>query len=286
MQANSTKTEPGPPARLIHNFRLPVSLIATGVSLLLAGFIYHVVFAGIPYQDPTPEMSARYARHAAIASMLFWCGAGAFVAGFLWGAIRLPGAASRRMNGAILLSAVLFGPMHGQAQGFLDYERDIGDGYQIFRANSLEVCIAKSGGSIVLHPRDYPQVGPVVEYATTPELILTKNIGRKPRNRFAGDTLDELDHTKSFCFIIQKGTDKVTGPLSPAELADHPLVRPLGKIRWQEPSNPIFGLPLLGIAIVLLLLFAGASYGLYRLVRSTSRRNAVAPPKPFAEINR
>ena len=46
----------------------PLVLIGAGLALVLGGFIYDVMFAGIPYQDPTPEMSARYAHHAHVAS--------------------------------------------------------------------------------------------------------------------------------------------------------------------------------------------------------------------------
>lgn len=52
----------------------PHFLIAAGLVLVVAGFIYNVLFAGIPYQDPTPEMSANYDRHAHIASAICWCG--------------------------------------------------------------------------------------------------------------------------------------------------------------------------------------------------------------------
>jgi hypothetical protein len=64
---------------------LPLILIAAGLFLILGGFIYDVIFAGIPYQDPTPEMSARYSRHAHIASTIRWCGLGGFLLGALVG---------------------------------------------------------------------------------------------------------------------------------------------------------------------------------------------------------
>jgi hypothetical protein len=48
-----------------------------------------VMFAGISYQDPTPEMSARYAHHAHIASVIRWLGLGAFLIGAVAGIIRL-----------------------------------------------------------------------------------------------------------------------------------------------------------------------------------------------------
>ena len=42
--------------------------VTLGVCLLIGGFVYDVMFAGIPYQDPTPEMQARYDHHAGIAA--------------------------------------------------------------------------------------------------------------------------------------------------------------------------------------------------------------------------
>jgi len=66
----------------------PFLLVAAGLFLLLGGFIYDVVFAGIPYQDPTPEMSARYARHAHIAAIIRWCGVGGLLVGALAGVSR------------------------------------------------------------------------------------------------------------------------------------------------------------------------------------------------------
>ena len=66
----------------------PLLLIAAGICLLVFGIVYDVMFAGIPYQDPTPEMSARYARHSGIASVLRWAGVGAFLFGSVAGILR------------------------------------------------------------------------------------------------------------------------------------------------------------------------------------------------------
>jgi len=74
----------------------PLLVIAAGICLLVGGFVYDVMFAGIPYQDPTPEMSARYARHSRIASVLCWTGVGAFLFGGVAGIIRLVVRWSRR----------------------------------------------------------------------------------------------------------------------------------------------------------------------------------------------
>jgi len=56
--------------------------------IVSGGFIYDVMFAGIPYQDPTPEMSARYAHHAHVASMIRWFGAAVSLLGVVAGIIR------------------------------------------------------------------------------------------------------------------------------------------------------------------------------------------------------
>jgi hypothetical protein len=45
-----------------------VVLTVCGMTFFLAGFLYDVLFAGIPYPDPTAEMAARYALHARIAA--------------------------------------------------------------------------------------------------------------------------------------------------------------------------------------------------------------------------
>jgi len=67
----------------------PLFLIATGLLVLVIGFIYDVEYAGIPYQDPTPEMSARYNHYAHIASLIRWFGFGIFLFGVITGIIRL-----------------------------------------------------------------------------------------------------------------------------------------------------------------------------------------------------
>lgn len=67
----------------------PLILIAAGLFLLVGGFIYDVMFAGIPFQDPTPEMSARYAQQAQIGATICWLGVGVFAFGLLSSIVRL-----------------------------------------------------------------------------------------------------------------------------------------------------------------------------------------------------
>ena len=61
----------------------PYLLLAAGPFLLAAGFVYDLLFAGIPYQDPTPEMTAGYEDHSANANFIYSCGALIFVAGLM-----------------------------------------------------------------------------------------------------------------------------------------------------------------------------------------------------------
>lgn len=56
-----------------------LSLFITGAVLLVAGFVYDVLFAGIPYQDPTPELASQYEFHAHIARRFY------LVGGISWG---------------------------------------------------------------------------------------------------------------------------------------------------------------------------------------------------------
>ena len=66
----------------------PIIFIAAGLSLLLGGFTYDLTFAGIPYQDPTPEMSARFDFHKRIAITIYLSGVGSFLLGALAGISR------------------------------------------------------------------------------------------------------------------------------------------------------------------------------------------------------
>jgi len=62
-----------------------LALIVIGIVVILAGFVYDVFFAGIPYQDPTPELSAAYNLHSQIAAAIRCMGMSVCLAG--WGAL-------------------------------------------------------------------------------------------------------------------------------------------------------------------------------------------------------
>ena len=54
----------------------PYGLLLLGIMIIFVGFVYDVLFAGIPFQDPTPAMLATYNFHATIASTIRWVGTG------------------------------------------------------------------------------------------------------------------------------------------------------------------------------------------------------------------
>ena len=54
-----------------------------GVLIVMSGFVYDVMFAGIPYQDPTPELQARYDFHSAVAGSLYTTGGLVFLLGIV-----------------------------------------------------------------------------------------------------------------------------------------------------------------------------------------------------------
>ena len=58
-----------------------MSLPVIGFGVVLVGFFYEVLFAGIPYQDPTPELQARYDFHGAVAGWFYKTGGIALLLG-------------------------------------------------------------------------------------------------------------------------------------------------------------------------------------------------------------
>ncbi len=60
--------------------------ITSGIILILAWFFYATIFAGIPYQDPTPKMSARYVFHSKISNIILALGLVSLLIGVVGGA--------------------------------------------------------------------------------------------------------------------------------------------------------------------------------------------------------
>jgi len=65
--------------RLIQSIATPV----IGILIVVSGVVYDVLFAGIPYQDPTPELQARYDFHSSVAGWFYKVGGILFLAGLL-----------------------------------------------------------------------------------------------------------------------------------------------------------------------------------------------------------
>ena len=70
------------------HFCKPWVVVVIGVAVLFVGFVYDAVFAGIPYQDPTPELAAAYAFHSDVASAIRWVGVALVLLGSALGLVR------------------------------------------------------------------------------------------------------------------------------------------------------------------------------------------------------
>ena len=65
--------------RMIKVAGLPIA----GLVIVVIGFIYDILFAGIPYQDPTPEIQARYELHSSVAGLFYKTGGVVLLLGLL-----------------------------------------------------------------------------------------------------------------------------------------------------------------------------------------------------------
>lgn len=63
-----------------------LQIIATplaAIVIVLSGFVYDVLLAGIPYQDATPALQARYDFHSAVAGWFYATGGTMFLIGLI-----------------------------------------------------------------------------------------------------------------------------------------------------------------------------------------------------------
>lgn len=157
----------------------------------------------------------------------------------------------RRIQEAILALIFLSGTLY--ASGWNDYSLEIGDGYTVFRANSLDVCIGRTGGSLILYPKDYDKVGPVVAYEMKNNYILTKNAGRVPRNLFEDDTFENVDYEMEWYFVIPKATDEPLGPFTKDVFLATLGEKGIQNSGWTKPKNPNFWTPIFGSLIFLVI---------------------------------
>lgn len=50
--------------------KISLILCLTGIALIVLGFTYDIFFAGIPCQDPAPDMVSEYQFHSSVAYTL------------------------------------------------------------------------------------------------------------------------------------------------------------------------------------------------------------------------
>ena len=60
---------------------VPSVAVVLGLTVAVAGLAYDLAFAGLPYQDPTPEVQARWLYHSAVASVVERWGLGILLLG-------------------------------------------------------------------------------------------------------------------------------------------------------------------------------------------------------------
>lgn len=61
----------------------PIGLATLGFVIVLSGFAYDVLFAGIPYQDVAPEIQARWDFHKFVAGLFYKTGGVVLLVGIL-----------------------------------------------------------------------------------------------------------------------------------------------------------------------------------------------------------
>ena len=66
----------------------PIRIWLLGLGLIVLGFVYDVLFAGIPYQDPTPEIESRFLLHKSVAATIGWLGLAVSSVGLVLGVRR------------------------------------------------------------------------------------------------------------------------------------------------------------------------------------------------------
>jgi hypothetical protein len=68
---------------------LAAIIMASGAVLIFAGLAYDLAFAGLPFQDPTPEMQENWLYHKRVANWITLSGGAVFLVGCTWTGARL-----------------------------------------------------------------------------------------------------------------------------------------------------------------------------------------------------
>jgi hypothetical protein len=64
------------------------TILLLGIALIICGLIYDMIFAGIPYQDPTPAMTQKYNFHRFVANAIELIGLIGIIAGTIKGSLK------------------------------------------------------------------------------------------------------------------------------------------------------------------------------------------------------
>ena len=67
----------------------PIFIIICGVALGVFGFLYDAFFAGIPFQDPSPELEAEWRFHNMVSNYIIVSGLVILIIGALVGVLSL-----------------------------------------------------------------------------------------------------------------------------------------------------------------------------------------------------
>ncbi|MGB7433621.1 MAG: hypothetical protein WA921_14240 [Ahrensia sp.] len=66
----------------------PARLMILAAAMLVAGFVYDGIFAGLPYLDPEPELQQRWLFHKAIANKIIGAAIAIAVLSLVWTMLR------------------------------------------------------------------------------------------------------------------------------------------------------------------------------------------------------
>ena len=192
---------------------------------------------------------------------------------------------SRFLHRGLLLWLLLITVPLVRAAGWSDFTRDIGDGYELSKMSSLEVCIGKQRGGLILCGRRGSDIGPVDAYLMTPDHIFARTWGRKPTTYSDGSVGETVDLEQQFYFVIEKQTDALFGPLSEAEFAQRPEVIAYGPLDWNPPTNSegVVVLGVVGFVVIVVLLVLAAPVAIVALLILWFRRRGAARANQFSD---
>lgn len=121
------------------------------------------------------------------------------------------------------------------ADNLNDYGVDLGDGYILFYANSIDVSIikAKPTGQITFKCPKSENTGPIAKYVNSPKYILAIRYGLN----YDDELSPEIDPKRQAYYIIVKKTEEIIGPLKKEEFEERPEVKSVGMLKWETAKE-------------------------------------------------